>query len=1042
MPFYVLQKDKNVFLFLLITFSIKKEVYFMQRTLLFSLLLLLLIPGILFAQSGKIHGKVLDAKTKEPLVGANIVVSNSTMGATTDIEGSFVILNVQVGTYSVKATYVGYQSVMITNVRVNAELTTQADFNMSSEDVQVQAVEIIAERPLINKSATNAISIVDNENIQQMPVRNLTSVFSLQAGVVQQGIDVNGNANLYIRGSRADESGFQIDGVSIKNVYSGGRAVGINQEAVEQIQVQAGGYPAEFGGANGGLINMQLKTGRGDHLRATLQAETDNYTSQGAQALGGYSYGYSDYVGTIGGPILSNKLRFFASVENQFYRDPTVRYWDGFNFTGNNAVVTDITGTPAHPDAKTAFPDTLNLSYPGGNRIGGLQNDYTYTGTLVLDLDKLQLRGSGSYHTRDARTSAGFINILNTNRLPLIQNSDGFGNIKATEFLSEKTYVEANFNYFSSNQKTMDPYFKDNFGLYADSAANQQLLGFTFGNNGQPFFPWGIGGGGQSVDALVNQPGTPTTGYAHTVQSSVGGRIDLFSQQGNHAVKFGGEYTYYTIRRYSISGGDANNRAGINDIHSQGYLAQTSDTARQSFLMASGTVNNFGYDALGHEINSDQYMNGNLFNLGPRHPQFGAIYVQDKIELSDVVLNIGLRYDYINSDNIQYKDPKNLHVISSLGVVSNSDIETAPATNQISPRLGFGFPVTDRTMFHAQYGKFIQQSELSDAYAGLGLATYYISGGNFIQFPIGYGLKPERSTQYEGGFSQQISDNASFDITAFYKDVQDAVQYATILPSAGATIKAYPALINGDFATSKGVEVKFTLRRVKRIQMQLNYTYTNGQGTGSNSSDLAGASYNGYIPKMIFPFSYNQAHTGNLSLDYRFDKNDGGPILQRLGINLIFTFGSGYNYTQENVSGDLYSGSETDVRNRIPTENVGASTTPATYELDLRIDKSVSLGMMDANFYIYVINLLNTQNVVSVFPRTGVAADDGWLASADGLQAASGATNPAQYAAIYQARYLGNNVSTTGGNVAVGNGPGGSNYGAPRQIRFGVKLEF
>ena len=984
---------------------------------------------MLLAQSGKIHGKVIDAKTKEPLVGANIIVTATTKGATTDIEGSFVILNVPVGTYSVKASYVGYQALTITNLRINAELTTEADFPLSSEDVQVQTVEIVAERPLINKSATNAISIVDNEVVQQMPVRNLTSVFALQSGVVQQGVDANGNANLYIRGSRADEVGFQVDGVSINNVYNGGRAVSINQEAVEQIQVQTGGYPAEYGGANGGLINMQLKTGK-EALHTTLQAETDNYTSQEKKSLGGYSYGYSDYVGTLSGPLLSNKIRFFASVENQFYRDPAVRYWDGFNFTGDNNLVTAPGFTAAHPS--DAIPDTVNAAYQAGNLLGGQQNDYTYTGTLLFDIDKLQIRGSGSYHTRNARNAVGadgniFENVLNTSRLPLVKNSDGFLNLKATEFLSEKTYIEANFNYFSSDRKTMDPYFQENFALYADSVANQQY-GITMRNSTGGFYlPWQVGGGGATTDATINKPGTLTTGFAHTAQNSIGGRLDFFSQSGNHAVKVGGEYSYYTFRRYSI------NTSGVAAMHSTTY-----DTAsaieKQSFLFS--TVNNVGYDALGNEISGDQYVGSDLFNLGPRHPQFGAAYIQDKIELSDIVLNIGLRYDYINADNIQYKNPNNVHVNTTLGVVSGSDIEKAPAANQISPRLGFGFPVSDKTMFHAQYGKFIQQSELSDSYLGLGQATFYITGGNFIQFPVGYGLKPERSTQYEGGFSQQISDNASFDITAFYKDVQDAVQYATIVPAGGATMKAYPALINGDFSTSKGVEVKFTMRRANRFQMQANYTYTNGEGTGSSYSDLAGASYNGYIPKMIFPFSYNQAHTGNVSLDYRFDKNDGGPILQRLGINLLFTVGSGYNFTQENVSGNLYGNSaETDVRNRIPIEEIGASTTPATYELDLRIDKTISFGTFDANIYIYVINLLNTQNIVSAFDRTGDAADDGWLSSADGQQEAKGAVNPVQYAALYHASFLGNNTTSGAGSL-------GSNYSVPRQIRFGMKLDF
>ena len=1000
----------------------------MQQKYWLTLLLLFLVPGVMFAQSGKIRGTVVDSKTKEPLIGANVVLEGTSYGTATDIQGKFMILNIPVSTYSIKATYVGYRSMTISNVRVNSDLTTEANFPLPSEDVQVEAVEIVAERPLITKSATNAVSILDNVSMEQLPVRNLTSVFSIQAGVVQRGVDANGNANLYIRGSRADESGFQVDGMSINNVYAGGRAVSVNNEAVEQVQVQAGGYPAEFGGANGGLINMQLKTGQ-EHLRATLQAETDNYTSQGTKSLGGYSYGYSDYVATVSGPIMSEKVRFFASVENQFYRDPNTRYWDGFNFTGSNATVTAPEITAAHGSQS----DTLNLAYQAGNLIGGLQNDYTYTGTLLFDLGTFQLRGSGSYHTRDGRTTAGFANVLNVSRTALQKNQDGFGNIKATAFLTPTTYVEANVNYLSSDLKNMDPYFKENFALYADSTANA-AYGFTMKSNGNNYLPWKIGGGGQSADASVNMPGTPTVGYTNTSQQSIGGRIGLVSQMGNHAIKLGGEYSQYTIRRFAITGGP-NDNTGINAIFSQGYLAATSDIQRQTFLMSGGYVDNIGYDALGNSIDDNQSVNGNLFNLGPRHPKFGGAYLQDKIELSDIVLNIGVRYDYINSDNIQYKDPTNLHVISTLGVVSAADIENAPVAQQFSPRFGFGFPVTDRTMFHAQYGKFIQQSQLSDTYAGLGLATYYIAGGNFIQFPLGYGLKPERSTQYEAGFSQQIADNASFDITFFYKDVQDAVQYANILPAAGATIKSYPALVNGDFATAKGLEFKFTMRRMNRIQMQLNYTYTNGQGTGSNSSDLAGAAYNGYIPKMIFPFSYNQAHTGNFSLDYRYGQNDGGPILQQLGLNLLFTFGSGYNFTQENVSGNLYSGAETDVRNRIPVENIGGSATAATYELDLRIDKTVSLGMVNANFYIYVINLLNTQNVASVFARTGDPADDGWLASPAGQQEASGAVSPAQYAAIYQARYLGNNVTA-------GNGSFGSNYSAPRQIRFGMKLEF
>jgi hypothetical protein len=107
----------------------------MQQKKMLCLLLMLLLPGIMFAQSGKIRGTVVDAKTKDPLIGANIVVQGTNMGASTDVDGAYLLLNVPVGTYQIKASYVGYRTVTISNVRVNSNLTSEANLDMSSEDV-------------------------------------------------------------------------------------------------------------------------------------------------------------------------------------------------------------------------------------------------------------------------------------------------------------------------------------------------------------------------------------------------------------------------------------------------------------------------------------------------------------------------------------------------------------------------------------------------------------------------------------------------------------------------------------------------------------------------------------------------------------------------------------------------------------------------------------------------------------------------------------------------------------------------------------------
>src|SRR5512139_1376968 len=98
----------------------------MQRKLFFVLVLTVLLPAVLFA-AGKISGKVTDAGTGEPLVGANVVVVGTSMGAATNVAGEFVILNVPSGTYTLRTSYVGYQMITLSNVRVNEGLTSTAN---------------------------------------------------------------------------------------------------------------------------------------------------------------------------------------------------------------------------------------------------------------------------------------------------------------------------------------------------------------------------------------------------------------------------------------------------------------------------------------------------------------------------------------------------------------------------------------------------------------------------------------------------------------------------------------------------------------------------------------------------------------------------------------------------------------------------------------------------------------------------------------------------------------------------------------------------
>jgi len=108
----------------------------MQQKYWFTLLLLLLLPGIMYAQSGKIPWNSCGLKNKEPLIGASIIVEGTSYGSSSDVDGTFIVINMPVGTYHIKASYIGYHSVTMSNVRVNSQITTDVAFELSSEDVK------------------------------------------------------------------------------------------------------------------------------------------------------------------------------------------------------------------------------------------------------------------------------------------------------------------------------------------------------------------------------------------------------------------------------------------------------------------------------------------------------------------------------------------------------------------------------------------------------------------------------------------------------------------------------------------------------------------------------------------------------------------------------------------------------------------------------------------------------------------------------------------------------------------------------------------
>ena len=274
----------------------------MKRVII--LLSLVLLPVMIFAQtSGKLAG-VVSSADGTPLAGANVVLEGTTMGAATDENGQYYILNVPVNRYAVRADYIGYQTHTINDIRVSVGLTTTIDFSLAVAAVEGEEVIVTAEKPLVILDATTTTKIIDSEAIQSLPLRNLNQVIALQSGVV-------GNA---VRGSRTTDNAYYVDGVLLKEAWTGNAlTAGVSQRAVSEISLQQGGMSAEYGNANGGVMVVTSRPG-GSKFNASAEFLTDIGSSSPGKGVDDlYSYGHQIMNFDLGGPIGDN-IRYYLRL--------------------------------------------------------------------------------------------------------------------------------------------------------------------------------------------------------------------------------------------------------------------------------------------------------------------------------------------------------------------------------------------------------------------------------------------------------------------------------------------------------------------------------------------------------------------------------------------------------------------------------------------------------------------------------------------------------------------------------------------------------
>ena len=1025
-----------------------------------------LVSTVWSQTTGKISGTVT-GDDGTPLAGANVVVLGTGSGASSNADGAFQIINVPAGSYVVKATYIGYTSQEVSGVRVISGLNTAVNLSLSTSTIEGDVVQVTAEKPLIQKDETSSVNVVTGDQLENMPIRTLDGVLATMPGVVVQ------NGDVHIRGGRNNEVAYYLNGASTTNLGNRENLVYVPQEAIEELQVQVGGYDAEVSGANSGVVKRSLKTGT-DSFSGSFSLQSDGSGAGESALLGdGYSYGHQTVLASVSGPVMPG-LRFFATLEQSKKEDPYVKVSNAFKFLGQ------VDEQPSN----ASYPDMFDLSWKDGVTPGSDDEFTNITGTVTYDAGPLratlglvnnsstnnygggilsQLRWGGATINTLDDTGAYTVGYDVPSRYAYQDAGSNLMTGELTYALSSNTVLRASVSSYSEERETKDSWFGDEWQKWHDSTEVANYLGYTAINDSTPAWSPFKSQFSQKSSYMVNgmsfaRPGTRPASYSKSAYEKTGFSASIQHVMGAHDIKAGMDYNQHTMRSYSATPSimkyALDEDVALNRYGHMGYGSFESIPAYEWRTYIDG----YGYDHTGSESDERKFYYSEVPGVagmdttyldGAKNPTEMGFYVQDKMEFDDLVVNVGLRIDKLDPSETAPDNANDLQFYDVSKYVDPQSWKEVEAFTEIQPRIGISFPFTDRTNVYGYYGTFSQLVDLNSMYfTAMDYRQQMNTGGYFYITPVGFGLEPVRTTQYEIGFKQAISNDAALKATWFYKNQKGLIQADRVEEYLGDLDGAYNYVRNGDFATTKGLELSLGIRRTNGLAVNMNYTISQAEGTGSGrSSYLAALDRQSEPPLMINPLDFNQAHSGSVNLDYRVSGTN--SQLDGLGSNLLFTFNSGhaFTYVYRPIGGQVSAFDAgvdymNDTRSRQALEPIGSSTTPWVYNLDLKMDKRFDIGGYGLTVFARVNNLLDRRNSLNVYQATGSASDDGFYGNA--VYSASfielyGQDPDGDGVTDYEEMYRAINIDN---DESYRTEVGGRLISAPRQVFLGFSVDF
>ena len=973
------------------------------KALLATLLLLCVGATIAYgATTGAISGVITDTQTGEPVVGATVMVLGTSLGASTDVDGRYTIINVPVGTYTLQVSSVGYATVEVSNLSVSIDLTTYQSQQMSSQATDIgTTIQVVAERKLIIEDKTTSVNIVTREDLLAMPTRGFEQVVGIQNSVVRMksNIDVrqrgfraerSTGSEINLRGGRPSEVAYYVDGFSQQDPLTGASTANVNNNAIQEVSVTSGAFSAEYGHVASGIVNVTTNSGS-DKYHGNVEVVTDNLAGE----LGYDDFDQNWYSGDVSGPIpgLDNG-DFFFSGERRYLgdRDPSI---DQYDITSEFGLADNL----ANPWRKPANA-LKGWSYQG-------KIDYNFTPTF-----KLALSGNGSID-RWQRYIHGYMNPdfeEQVRHSPVLEDENLGLNAKITHTLNSSTFYNFSASYFKTSRFRGDGVLGEDYSAYVRAFANPEQDNYQLFQEGIPRYlsddtslhitP------GSEEDSLLYYDASFYDDYLDQRSSYIGLKGNLTSQlTAGNTLQAGFDFQRHTIR----------------------YFRDLTPTNTSGFQY--NNVNYYGFDSVGNVSDAGDYRSST------KHPINLGFFLQDRLEYRGLIVQAGLRFDYFDYKALRLKNPEKPYDPDGNGeadvIIDEVDLEASEKFYRLSPRLGISFPISDVTQMHINYGIFFQRPDLNNLYTNYAFLGARVGAGSYFPFPSP-NLKPETITQYEVGMDHQLGDNTALSITAYYKDVKDLTQ----IYHQAAIPTAYDYYSNEDYGTIKGVDLGIKLRRTRGIAAELKYSLSYANGTGSFSASTYNIAWKnpGATPKVTNPLDYDQRHSIIGMLDLRTRGGEGPKLgdyypFENFGLNVLAQLGSGLPYTPT-LPYDAIAAKSVQ---QIPTGPINSATMPWAFTVDIKLERTFKVKSYSLVPYLWVKNLFDHENVTNVYEGTGLPSSTGYLESPEG-QSKVADTDPVLHTDMTAGQQFEQRYDLLQNNP--------TNYANPRMIMVGLRMSF